>query len=55
VLFIAHLCAGIRLKRTVDGFLDQTAPTVLTGRIHLLAHSLGTLIVCRALRRESLP
>jgi hypothetical protein len=53
VLLVAHLLAGIRLSRTVNEFLDKAAPTVLRGRMHLIAHSLGSLIVCRALRNEA--
>jgi hypothetical protein len=53
VLVAAHLSAGIRLGRTVSGFLQDAAPTVLRGRMHLIAHSLGSLIVCRALQTET--
>jgi hypothetical protein len=52
VIVVAHLTAGIRLGKTLRGFVRDTDATVLRGRMHLIAHSLGSLIVCRALRSE---
>jgi pimeloyl-ACP methyl ester carboxylesterase len=52
IFVLAHLFVYIRLKKTVQMFLDNSVPQILTGRFHIIAHSLGSYIVCVALQDE---
>lgn len=52
VPILAHLLVHIRLRNTVQKFLDDSAPAVLKGHAHVIGHSLGSYIVCIALRDD---
>jgi len=52
VLIAAHLPVHIRLARTVARFLDESAPSILNGHAHVIGHSLGSYIICTALRND---
>jgi hypothetical protein len=52
ILVAAHLFVYIRLRKTVQKFLDESVPAILKGHIHIIAHSLGSYIVCTALQDD---
>lgn len=52
IFLLAHLFVKIRLGKTVQKFLNDSAPGILTGHIHIIGHSLGSYIVCSALQNE---
>lgn len=53
VLVLAHLMVHIRLRKTEDKFLNDSVPANLRGHPNVIAHSLGSYLVARALRDDA--
>jgi hypothetical protein len=49
---LANRLAPLRLEYTKKQVLKNAEPTILSGHSHVIAHSLGTYIICAALRDQ---
>jgi pimeloyl-ACP methyl ester carboxylesterase len=52
LLIVAHLPVHIRLGKTVAKCLDEFVPSILNGHAHVIGHSLGSYIICTALKND---